>query len=521
MKRTSQRLSQTAIGMLVARATRRVKVVHSQVVRRMGYQRFLPLTVIAGLVTGCGGGSSPTSATPIPPTVQNTSVTILVSSTANDRVVQANLTVTNLMLTDAMGNAVNVLSSPQSAEFMHLNGPTESLVTVDVPQGVYTAATATLGNANFACVALASSGYISSGTTTLISGTPTVTVPAPISISGTHLNLVLNLQVSASQGNSACSALYTAPPPGSSDVTITPAFTLTAMAPTAQVMSSDFAREIGLIGVVSALASDGGGFSVAGADGPAWSVKANGSTVFQGIAGLSALSVGLPVNFDASPQSDGSLLASRVEVTDANVSELTVWRGPMIFISNAAPQRELFVTERAGPLFGGVEGEGGPWGLGFGADTIYQTSAQFSNLSSLPFSATFAANNMVAGQSVYLSTHANAFPNSPGLVAVTTVTLLPQTINGTVTAVGSAGSFTTYTVALANYNLFTALATQGGQTTILTNPGSVVVYIDTGTQTLNTAPPAIGSLLRFNGLVFNDKGTLRMDCAEVWDGVAL
>jgi len=521
MKRTSHQLSHTAIAMLVARATKRVRALHSQVVRRMGYQRFLPLTVIAGLMSGCGGGSSPTSVAPIPPPVQNTSVTILVSSTANDRVIQANLTVTNLMLTDAMGNAVNVLSSPQRAEFVHLNGPTESLVTVDVPQGVYTAATATLGNANFACVALTSSGGISAGTTTLISGKPTVTVPAPISISGTHLNLVLNLQISASQGNSACSALYASPPPGSSDATITPAFTLTAMAPTTQMMSSDHPGETGLIGVVSALASDGSGFNVAGADGPAWSLKANSSTVFQGIAGLSALSVGLPVNFDASLQPDGSLLASRVEVTDANGSELTVWRGPMILISNTAPERDLFATERLGALFVGVEGEGGPWALGFGADTIYQTSAQFSNLSSLPFSATFAANNIVAGQSVYLSTHASTFPNSPGLVAVTTVTLLPQTINGTVTAVGSAGSFTTYTVALANYSLFTALATQGGQTTILTNPGSVVVYIDTSTQTLNTAPLAIGSLLRFNGLVFNDNGTLRMDCAEVWDGVAL
>jgi hypothetical protein len=519
MKRTSHRLSHPAIGVLVARAIRRAQAVHSQVVRRMGYQRFLSLTVIAALMTGCGGGSSPTSVAPIPPTVQNTSVTILVSSTGNDRVVQANLTVTNLMLTDDMGNAVHVLSSPQSAEFMHLNGLTESLVTVDVPQGVYTAATATLGNSNFACVALTSSGSISSGTTTLISGTPTVSVPAPISISGTHLNLVLNLQISSPQGNSACSALYTSPPSGSGDATITPDFTLTAMAPTAQMMSTDRPGETGLIGVVSAVTSDGSGFNVAGADGPSWSVKANGSTVFQGISGLSALSVGLPVNFDASPQSDGTLLASRVEVTDANVSELTVWRGPMILIS--AEQRLLFVTERLGALFAGVEGEGGSWALGFGADTIFQTSAQVNNLPSLPFSATFAANNMVAGQSVYLSTHANAFPNSPGLVAATTVTLLPQTINGTVTAVGSAGSFTTYTVALANYSLFTALATQPGQTTILTNPRSVVVYIDASTQTLNAAPLAIGSVLRFNGLVFNDNGTLRMDCAEVLDGVAL
>jgi hypothetical protein len=30
---------------------------------------------------------------------------------------------------------------------------------------------------------------------------------------------------------------------------------------------------------------------------------------------------------------------------------------------------------------------------------------------------------------------------------------------------------------------------------------------------------AVGDVLRFNGLVFNDNGTLRMDCAQVNDGV--
>ena len=490
----------------------------AQGARLIAYHRFLPLTVVASLIAGCGGNNlSPASVAPMPPPVEKTSVTILVSSTANDRVAQANLTLTSLVLTDAMGGAVKLLSAPTSAEFMHLNGPMESLVTVDVPQGVYTAATVALGNSNFACVALTSSGGISAGTTTLVGAAPTVTVPAQISISGTHVNLVLNLQVSASQGYSACSALYAAPP--SNDATITPAFTLTAAAPSAQMMSTDIPGETGLIGVVTALASDDTGFSVAGADGPAWSVKANGSTVFQGIADLAALSVGVPVNFDATAQSDGSLLASRVEVTDTNATELTIWRGPLIFVSNAAPQRDLFVTESAGPLNPGPEG--GPWALGFGTNTLYKTSAQFGNVSRLPFPARFDAGNIVAGQSVYLSAHATAFPDAPGLVDVTTVTLVPQTLNGAVTEVSSAGSFTTYTVALASYDLFPALAQQGGQTTILASPDSVVVYADGSTQSLNTAPLAVGSVLRFNGLVFNDGGTLRMDCAEIWDGVPL
>jgi hypothetical protein len=44
--------------------------------------------------------------------------------------------------------------------------------------------------------------------------------------------------------------------------------------------------------------------------------------------------------------------------------------------------------------------------------------------------------------------------------------------------------------------------------------------VDGNTQMLNTNPLAQGSLLRFNGLLFNDNGTLRMDCGKVNDGVA-
>jgi hypothetical protein len=103
---------------------------------------------------------------------------------------------------------------------------------------------------------------------------------------------------------------------------------------------------------------------------------------------------------------------------------------------------------------------------------------------------------------------------------VTTITLIPQTINGTVSAVSSSGSFTTYTISLAAYDLFPNLAGQPGQANLLTNPGSVVVYVDNNTQQLNTGSIAVGSVLRFNGLVFNDNGTLRMDCAQINDGVA-
>ncbi len=72
---------------------------------------------------------------------------------------------------------------------------------------------------------------------------------------------------------------------------------------------------------------------------------------------------------------------------------------------------------------------------------------------------------------------------------------------------------------LAPYDLFPALAVQPGQTTLLKNPNTVYVYADSSAQMLNTSPIAAGGVFRFYGLVFNDSGTLRMDCAQVNDGV--
>ncbi len=85
----------------------------------------------------------------------------------------------------------------------------------------------------------------------------------------------------------------------------------------------------------------------------------------------------------------------------------------------------------------------------------------------------------------------------------------------------SDSGFTTYDVTLAAYDLIPTLAVQPGQTTILTNPSNVVVYVDSNTQRLNTQPLAVGSIVRFDGMLFNDNGTLRMDCGQVNDGVAL
>lgn len=155
--------------------------------------------------------------------------------------------------------------------------------------------------------------------------------------------------------------------------------------------------------------------------------------------------------------------------------------------------------------------------LSFG-NAAFQIAGELTNLQNLPYPASFTASNMVAGQNVYITTHALSAADLP--TPATSITLAPQTINGTVSAIGSEGGFTTYTVTLASYDLFPALALQPYQSALLTSPNTVVVYADANTQMLNTNPIAVGGVARFYGLVFNDNGTLRMDCAQINDGVA-
>jgi hypothetical protein len=83
------------------------------------------------------------------------------------------------------------------------------------------------------------------------------------------------------------------------------------------------------------------------------------------------------------------------------------------------------------------------------------------------------------------------------------------------------GNFTIYEVELSGNDLFASLAAQPAQATLLNHPDRVQVYVDSSTRMLNSDPVAVGSTLRFYGLVFNDQGVLRMDCAQIHDGVPL
>ena len=460
------------------------------------------------LVGGCGGGSS--SGHPV--LSGNTSVTLLASSTANDQLTQYTPKFTSLVLISQAGETATLLSAPMNPEFIHLNGTAEPLATVSIPQGVYTSATATLSAATFYCVNYnqpANSTYISQfGGGDLPASSITVTLPAPITITGSSMALSLDLLVSQSASFQSCDL----GPFGS--YSVTPTFTLTPITIASQPTNNTNGKMTGLEGLIASVDSSGFAFTVTSSDGLTWQVASGSSTVFQGITAFANLTKGMPVNMDVAIQSDGSLIATRVEVADTNTSNLTVFNGPALTVDAFAPVLSSFENTGQGTL---------AW-LSYNdfdeANATYKISGEFTNLSSLPFVPIFTANTSFAGQNTSTTTHATTQPNGGSYLPATTITLLPQTINGTVTAVGNDGDFTTYTISLASYDLVPNLAPEGGEVQILKNPSTVVVYADSNTQLLDTGAPPVGSMVRFRGLLLDDNGTLRMDCDQINPGVA-
>jgi hypothetical protein len=446
-------------------------------------------------------------------------VVVLASSTANDQLFQFSVTLQSLTLTSQSGQTVSLLATPASDEFMHLNGHVEPLATVSLPQGIYTSAAATVSVAFPACAGQSAGSLLMDEALGGLKGLTAASIEPeqPITVTGSAMGLVLDLQVSETAPfNGGCSSSLT------NAVTITPTFSLTPISIADQPTNSANGKVLGVEGLISSVSADGSGFTAGalysmneGTNGPTWPVSVSSGTVFQGVGSTSGLTVGMPIDMDLVIEPDGSLLATRVAVYDTDTTNLSLAFGPSMAIYPSGayqavyPVMDTLEVEQDGQLTSLT-------GLYSLNEATPQISGQLANLQSLPFKATFDSANMVDGQNILFSTHAPAGVFQP----LITITLLPQTIDGTVSAISSEGNFTTYTVTLAPYDLFPNLAVQPGQTTLLTNPNTVAVYADSNTQMLNSSTVSVGGLFRFYGLVFNDNGTLRMDCAQVNDGVA-
>jgi hypothetical protein len=467
------------------------------------------IALAAALMTGCGGGTSGSTLS------GNTTAVVMASSTANGQLTGFEGTIESLTLTNKAGKQVTLIASPVSEEFIHLNGTVEPLATLSIPQDTYVSAAASVGSMYPLCSGQApgetySDQFANTGVT--------VNLPAPITVTGSAMGLVLNLDVSRStpfSGTCPTPAAFNTVPQGTS------VFNLTSMTIAAEPTNGANGKTFGLRGIISSVAAGGSSLTInslsgrGGLESPSWTATVNNATTLQGGLSAAQLVAGAAVDMDAVIQQDGSLLATRIALIEIDLPSLTIAGGPLLNVTASEPVILFDGTAQEGLLSPYMNGS---TYYSFGNAT-FQTSSQIENLTTLPFTASFNAANMVAGQRVLVSTQATAMQGGPNYVPLTQVLLLPQTINGTISSISNQSAFTTYTVQLAAYDLFPTFAVQPGQTTLLTTPNTITVYADSNTQMLNSSAVSVGSVLRFNGPVFNDNGTLRMDCTQVNDGV--
>lgn len=462
---------------------------------------------------GCGSVPMPVGQRPNPP--GNSAVTLLLTSTANDELTDFRINLASVELIGTNGNSVELYSSTNSnlgPEFMHLNGAVEPLATATVPQGTYTSATVTTFGCSFTTLGVSTTGGIeistyAQGLCGQGTGTTTVNLPGPIVVDGASVVLALDLEVSQS---------YTLTTRGAPGVyTISPVFALTRNPLAAQPANEQDGKILGLSAQVSSIDPTNNTIDIETSDGTTFSVRTNASTVYQGVSGFSSVPTGVVANFDIAIQPDGTFQATRVEVDDPNEPALLI--GPWLESVNGGqpdnwlmqPVEMLNCRLTAPPVCGGV--------LHNTNSTAFGVSQEFSNIASLPFTATFNRSTNFAGQNV------GAFVgldfNSNTGEAVSTVALEPQTINGTVLSTSTQNGFSVYTVRLAPYDPIVTLESISPAPP-LNNPPSVIVYVDSNTQLLNSLPVESGTVARFRGIIFSDNGTARMDCSAILDGVA-
>ena len=452
---------------------------------RIALKAVFAALAMAGLaLNGCSSTAAGTGATINPNTPTTTTQTLITDAPA-DQVLSLSLIVNSITLTDASGASTTVLSSPVPVEVSHLDAVQEPLLPpLNIPQDTYVSATITVASPVVVYVDPATAKPVKTSAT-LAAASTTVTFTTPITVTATSAPICFDLLVGQSVAFSGSGT--------STTVTVTPTFNIFQITLAANPTNGSNGRINDVVGQVVSVS--GTNLVIETPNGKDLTLVTNSATVLQGFTALSTLTAGEPVDADIALQKDGSLLALRIHLHPAQAANMLV--GPVTAITGSpATSFTQLVRQPAGPSVTS-SATATSYTITVTGTTTFGLAPQANTLPTLPFTPVFTAATMIAGQNVAV----DATSISGTAATAASVMLAPQTVDGVVASVTASGGFEVVTVTLPTQS---ALASLSGAT-------SVVVYINASTQLMNAAAvPAVGSNIRFNGLLFNDSGTLRM-----------
>ncbi|PYY05725.1 MAG: hypothetical protein DMG69_25860 [Acidobacteria bacterium] len=448
------------------------------------FLRFTMLALAMGLALvafGCSNAANKTT------TMTAANVQFKIGDAPADSVLSLVLTITHVDLMQQGGGTITVLDSPTKIELTHLAGTVESFVAANVPPGTYQSAAVSISTVDVT--------YIPASSTTPVEKTFTL---------NTTINVMFNPAVTISKAPSVLSFDFNA----AQSLTFDSAGNVTGINPvitvSVQVISSgeqENDEEHGeiedMVGTISgAMAASFALTPEPGSSAQTFTVDAN--TKFEdGIPQFADLNPGMLVEVDAVTQSDGSLLATKVELMEASEG----MEADGIVTATSGTSVTLLVLHEGGNM--STDMVGTPLTVDV-SNAVFKSPLGNSDFSmllrGLPFTPKFDKVTVAVGQRVQVN--APVTSQMKNSFSATQVRLQRQALSGTVGA-APMGSNASFLLLLDADSAFVKL----------TGVSSVNVYQGPGTQEMTPVAPS--TKIRVRGLLFFDGTNYQFVAARV------
>ena len=451
------------------------------------------VTILTAALAACGG-SNGTSTTQPPVTAQKTSVQVNIGDSPSDSMLAFSMNISSMSLTGSNGSAT-VVSSTVPVEMMHLMGTMQPLTMINAPQGTYTGASITIGSATVMYMDPITKTALQKTISGPISGN--IAFSAPVTVGSTPMAMGFDLDLSKSVTMDA-----------SGNMSMNPVFHVTSgMQGSGNPMDPSDGGIQEMMGAVSSVS--GSSFVMTSMQAAqTFTFATNSSTVFDGVS-MSGMGNGMLLIVDASFQSDGTLMATRVQ---SMMNSAGVMGGGVITAVTGQPPTSLTMVMQNGAGSGMMSSAfAAGVTVNLNGSTTFQINDDNMDMSSLPFTPVFDASDIYPGQSVMPISSTSMMSggmgggmmggsNMAGTITATNVELTPQGISGTVATAITSGAQTSFTMSLPAGCAFTTLT---GATT-------VTIYQQPKTMMANGSSIASGSTVHAFGLLFFDGGKWKM-----------
>lgn len=479
----------------------------SQELRVFFRQRALQITsaclafMLIPALSGCGGGSNAgtTGTNPSPTPAAKTAVQVNMGDSPSDWMLAFSMNITSMSLTGSNGSAT-VVSTSMPMEMMHLMGTMQPLAMINAPQGTYTGASITIGSATVMYMDPTTKAPVQATIPGPMTGTISFSSPITVGSTPIAMGFDLDLASSVTMGTNG-------------NLSMNPVFHVTS-GTQGSGNPMDFA-DGGIQQMMGAVSSvSGSSFTMSSMQAAQnFTFMTNSSTVFDGTS-MSAMGSGMLVIVDATLQSDGSLMATRVQ---SMMNSGGVMGGGIITAVTGSPATALTLVMQNGAGTGMMSSDFAAGAtVDLGGSTAYQIDEDNADMTGLPFTPTFDASHIYVGQSVMPISSSGMMSGgmgggmmggSPlaGTITASEVLLEPQGLTGTSAAAISTSATTSFTLTLPSDSAFKTL----------TGATSVTIFQQPQTTVTGTAPIASGSSVHAFGLLFFDAGQWKMVASRI------